>query len=162
MFRGSYEHTIDGKGRLNVPAKFREVLAQLRRDGQAEPISEESDDSVVITNFVQNEIRCLDVYPMNAWQRVEEVLKSKQRIDAEALPFRHFYLGRARECAVDKQGRILIPPELRKWAGLKRDVVFVSDLDRFQIWDKETWEKYLANTESQISQNPAKLANIGI
>jgi MraZ protein len=162
MFRGSYEHTIDGKGRLNVPAKFREVLAQMRRDGPAEPISEESDDSVVITNFVQNEIRCLDVYPMNAWQRVEEVLKSKQRIDAEALPFRHFYLGRARECAVDKQGRILIPPELRKWAGLKRDVVFVSDLDRFQIWDKETWEKYLANTESQISQNPAKLANIGI
>jgi MraZ protein len=162
MFRGSYEHTIDGKGRLNVPSKFREVLAQMRRDGQTEPISEESDDSVVITNFVQNEIRCLDVYPMNAWQRVEEVLKSKQRIDAEALPFRHFYLGRARECAVDKQGRILIPPELRKWAGLKRDVVFVSDLDRFQIWDKETWEKYLANTESQISQNPAKLANIGI
>jgi MraZ protein len=99
---------------------------------------------------------------MNAWQRVEDVLKSKQRIDAETLPFRHFYLGRARECAVDKQGRILIPPELRKWAGLKRDVVFVSDLDRFQIWDKETWEKYLANPESQISQNPAKLANIGI
>ena len=136
MFRGSYEHTIDGKGRLNVPSKFREVLAQMRRDGQTEPISEESDDSVVITNFVQNEIRCLDVYPMNAWQRVEEVLKSKQRIDAEALPFRHFYLGRARECAVNKQGRILIPPELRKWAGLKRDVVFVSDLDRFQIWEK--------------------------
>lgn len=162
MFRGSYEHTIDGKGRLNVPAKFREVLAQMRRDGLSEPTSEESDDSVVITNFVQNEIRCLDVYPMNAWQRVEEVLKSKQRIDVEAIRFRNFYLGRARECVVDKQGRILIPPELRKYASLKRDVVFVSDLDRFQIWDKETWEKYLTSTESEISQNPGKLANIGI
>jgi MraZ protein len=163
MFRGSYEHTIDGKGRLNVPSKFREVLKQMRRENLSEPISEEeNDDSVVITNFVQNEIRCLDVYPMNAWQRVEEVLKSKLRIDAEGLRFRNFYLGRACECAVDKQGRILISPELRKWAGLKREVVFVSDLDRFQIWDKETWEKHLANTESEISKNPDKLASFGI
>jgi MraZ protein len=165
MFRGSYEHTIDGKGRLSIPAKFRDVLSQMRREALGETTQEaqeEIDDCVVITNFVQNETKCLDAYPMEAWKRVEQELLKKQRIDPQAIRFRNFYLGRASECQVDKQGRVLIPPVLRHYAGLKRDVVFVSDLDRFQIWDKETWEKYLANTESEISKNPDKLASFGI
>lgn len=157
MFRGYFEHTIDSKGRISVPAGFRTELANLRAADRQDAADEDAEDSVMVTNFVQNEIRCLDVYPMPAWEQVEEAMLMKERMDPEARQVRNFYLGRACPCPVDKQGRILLPQHLRSWANLKRDVIFVPDLDRFQIWDKETYEKYMTITETEISQSPKKL-----
>jgi MraZ protein len=114
MFRGRFEHTIDPKGRLSVPAKFREVLLG------------KSDDRIVITNFVLEAARCLDVYPLDEWLRFEEEIRKKPRFDRRMVMFQNYYLAGACECSVDKQGRILISPLLRTYANLKRDVVLVS------------------------------------
>ena len=103
MFRGSFEHTLDGKGRLSIPVKFREVLIG------------KSDERIVITNFVVDGTKCLDVYPLDEWSRLEEEIRRKPKFDRKMLMFQNYYLGGASECVVDKQGRILIPPLLRKY-----------------------------------------------
>jgi MraZ protein len=75
--------------------------------------------------------------------------------------FETYYLGRAHECAADGQWRILIPPTLRKHADLKRDVVLVSAVEKFRIWDQETWNKVFANAEEKFTQNPESFGNLG-
>ncbi len=150
MFRGSFEHTLDNKGRLSIPAKFREVLLG------------KGDDRIVITNFVVEQARCLDVYPFDEWVRFEDEVRKKPRFDRRIIAFQNYYLGGASECAVDKQGRILIPPLLREYAGLKRDVVLVSVLDKFRVWDKETWKKVFAEAEEKLMQDPDFLGDLGL
>jgi MraZ protein len=150
MFRGSFEHTVDNKGRLSIPAKFREVLLG------------KGDDRIVITNFVVEQARCLDVYPFDEWLRFEDEVRKKPRFDRRIIAFQNYYLGGASECAVDKQGRILIPPLLREYAGLKRDVVLVSVLDKFRVWDKETWKKVFAEAEEKLMQDPDFLGDLGL
>jgi transcriptional regulator MraZ len=150
MFRGSFEHTLDGKGRLSVPAKFREVLLG------------KGDERIVITNFLVDEARCLDVYPLDEWLRFEDEVRKKPRFDRKMVMFQNYYLGGAYECSVDKQGRILIPPLLRKYADLKRNVVLVSALEKFRIWDEETWKKIFANAEGKLMQDPDFLGDLGL
>jgi MraZ protein len=150
MFRGSFEHTLDNKGRLSIPAKFREVLLG------------KGDDRIVITNFLVEQARCLDVYPFDEWLRFEDEVRKKPRFDRRMIAFQNYYLGGASECAVDKQGRILIPPLLREYAGLKRDVVLVSVLDKFRVWDKETWKKVFAEAEEKLMQDPDFLGDLGL
>jgi MraZ protein len=150
MFRGSFEHTVDNKGRLSIPAKFREVLIG------------KGDDRIVITNFVVEQARCLDVYPLDEWLRFEDEVRKKPRFDRRMVSFQNYYLGGASECAVDKQGRILIPPLLREYAGLRRDVVLVSALDKFRVWDQETWKKVFAEAEEKLMQDPDFLGDLGL
>jgi MraZ protein len=150
MFRGSFEHTVDNKGRLSIPAKFREVLLG------------KGDDRIVITNFVVEQARCLDVYPFDEWVRFEDEVRKKPRFDRRIIAFQNYYLGGASECAVDKQGRILIPPLLREYAGLKRDVVLVSVLDKFRVWDREAWKKVFAEAEEKLMQDPDFLGDLGL
>ena len=150
MFRGSFEHTLDNKGRLSIPAKFREVLLG------------KGDERIVITNFVVEQARCLDVYPFDEWLRFEDEVRKKPRFDRRIIAFQNSYLGGASECAVDKQGRILIPPLLRDYANLKRDVVLVSVLDKFRVWDKETWKKVFAEAEEKLMQDPDFLGDLGL
>ena len=150
MFRGSFEHTLDGKGRLSIPSKFRDVLL-----GKA-------DERIVITNFVVDETRCLDVYPLDEWLRFEEEIRKRPKFDPRMVRFQNYYLGAACECVIDKQGRILIPPSLRKYADLKRDVVLVSALEKFRIWDQEAWKKIFANAEDRLMQDPDFLGDLGL
>ncbi|MGH7828548.1 MAG: division/cell wall cluster transcriptional repressor MraZ, partial [Candidatus Binatia bacterium] len=135
MFRGRFEHTIDSKGRLSVPAKFREVLL-----GKA-------DDRIVMTNFVVDSVRCLDVYPLDEWIRFEEEIKKRPKFDRRMVLFQNYYLAGASECVVDTHGRILIPPTLRQYASLKRDVILVSALDKFRVCDREAWKKVFTEAE---------------
>jgi MraZ protein len=148
MFRGNFEHTLDNKGRLSVPAKFREVLLG------------KGDDRIVITNFQMEGIRCLDVYPLDAWLRLEEDIMQKPKFESKMVKFQNYYLGSACECAVDKQGRILIPPGLRKHADLKRDVALVAALEKFRIFDLEGWRKVFSNAEESITQDPDFLSDL--
>lgn len=150
MFRGAFEHTVDNKGRLSIPAKFREVLIG------------KGDDRIVITNFVVEQARCLDVYPLDEWLRFEDEVRKKPRFDRRMVSFQNYYLGGASECTVDKQGRILIPPLLRDYAGLRRDVVLVSALDKFRVWDRETWKKVFAEAEEKLMQDPDFLGDLGL
>jgi len=149
MFRGSFEHTLDSKGRLSIPAKFREVLLG------------KGDDRIVITNFVVDATRCLDVYPLDEWIRFEEEIGKKPKFDRRMVLFQNYYLGGACECSVDTHGRILIPPLLRGYANLKRDVVLVSALDKFRVWDKEAWKKVFTEAEEKLMQDPDFLGDLG-
>ena len=150
MFRGSFEHTIDGKGRLSIPAKFRDVLVG------------KGDERIIVTNFVVDGMRCLDVYPMDEWLRLEEEIRKKPKFERRMVMFQNYYLGGACECSLDKQGRILIPPPLRKYADLKKDIVLVSALEKFRVWDQEVWKKIFADAEEKLMQDPDFLGDLGL
>ena len=150
MFRGSFEHTIDNKGRLSIPSKFRDVLVG------------KGDERIVMTNFVIDGKRCLDVYPVDAWLRFEEEIRKKPKFDPRMVRFQNYYLGSACECSPDDHGRILIPPTLRKYADLKRDVVLVSALEKFRVWDRQAWKQIFVEAEDKLMQDPDFLGDLGL
>ena len=121
MFMSEYNHTLDTKGRLIIPAKFREVLGE----------------EFVISKGMDG---CLFVYANDDWNAFEQKLTSLPLINKEARQFARFFLAGAATVEVDKQGRILIPAVLREFAGLDKDVVLVGVASRIEIWSKEKWE----------------------
>jgi MraZ protein len=120
MFMGEYNHSIDAKGRVIVPAKFRDNLGE----------------EFVITQGLDG---CLFIFPNEEWQKFEEKLKTLPMANKEARKFMRFFLAGAANVEFDKQGRILIPPVLREFAGLSKDVVMVGVGSRAEIWDKDRW-----------------------
>ena len=122
MFIGEYNHTIDSKGRLIVPSKFREELG----------------DEFVVTKGLDG---CLFVYPMEEWTVFTNKLKELPLTKKDARAFSRFFLAGAASCEVDRQGRILIPAVLREFAGLEKEAVLVGVSSRIEIWSKENWEK---------------------
>lgn len=121
MFMGEYNHTIDTKGRLIVPSKFREALG----------------DEFVVTKGLDG---CLFVYDNQEWSAFEEKLKALPLMNKESRKFVRFFLAGAANVEVDKQGRILIPSVLREFAQLDKDVVLVGVGSRIEIWSKTKWE----------------------
>lgn len=129
MFRGRFEHSIDGKGRLSVPAKFREVLQQ-KFDG---------DKNLVV---VPNE-RCLEVHPVARWEEIEAQVRTGSMFDEGLRELSRLYMSRARELEIDSAGRVLLPPDSRQQAGLDRDVTLVGGgLMLFEVWDRRRFEDY--------------------
>ena len=121
MFMGEYNHTIDAKGRLIIPSKFREALG----------------DTFVVTKGLDG---CLFVYDYTEWTAFEEKLKSLPITNKDARKFTRFFLAGAAEVEVDKQGRILVPNVLREFAELNKDVVLIGVASRIEIWSKERFE----------------------
>ncbi|MGD0949431.1 MAG: division/cell wall cluster transcriptional repressor MraZ [Candidatus Binatia bacterium] len=150
MFRGKFEHTIDEKGRVAIPARFRESLLA------------NNDDRLIITNFVVSSVRCLDVYPYTVWQQLEERLRAQPQFTQRMTRFQNYYFTAAHECTLDKQGRVLLPPTLREYAGLKKDVMFTSALWKFRLWDREQWNRVFGEAEQYIIDNPEDLDDLGI
>ena len=139
IFRGRYEYTIDPKGRVNIPSRFREQL------------SDTGLESVVITNYSG----CLYAYPTVEWERIEEKLAVKvSSVNQKKNAFVRFFVGGAVEVSPDKQGRILIPPSLRSYAGLDRDVVIIGMPNRFEIWDRERWDVEVSRFEKEGFEDP--------
>ena len=120
MFMGEYNHTIDAKGRLIIPSKFREALG----------------NEFVLTKGLDG---CLFVFPMKEWEAFEEKLRSLPLIDKNARKFSRFFLAGASTCELDKQGRILVPGTLREFAQMDKEVVLTGMLDRIEVWSKEQW-----------------------
>jgi MraZ protein len=149
VFNGRFDHAIDDKGRVNIPVRFRE---ELERDGH---------DRLYITNSVFEGQRCLEVYPPNEWTRLQEQIRQKARFDNQVRSFELFYIGGAHEVLVDKQGRILVPPKLREFAALDRDVTFSALTDHFQLWDKAVLEQVLKATEQRFS-DPEFFQKLGL
>jgi MraZ protein len=148
VFRGSFEHTLDEKGRVSIPSKFREILLGMQ------------DDRLIVTKFILNSFRCLDAYPYAEWERFEQEMSKKPRFEPDFLKIETFYLSNAHECTVDKQGRILLPPLLREYAGIKKDIMFTAALEKFRIWDKETWQSFDAESEKALAQDPRLFSNL--
>ena len=148
VFRGSFEHTIDEKGRVSIPSKFREILVG------------RNDSRLIVTKFILSSFRCLDVYPYAEWENFEQDLRKKPRFDPNFLKIETFYLSNAQECVVDKQGRILIPPLLRDYAGLEKDIMFAAALEKFRIWNSVTWQKFNEESEKDLAQDPRLFSNL--
>ena len=142
MFIGEYQHTIDPKGRVIMPAKFREDLG----------------DKFIITKGLDN---CLFVFPQEEWQSFEKKLRSLPLTSRDARAFTRFFFSGAIECELDKQGRVLIPANLREYAELEKDLVIVGVSSRVEIWSKEKWNAY--NEENLDHEDIAeKMAELGI
>jgi MraZ protein len=146
MFRGRFEHIVDSKGRVSIPAKFRELLA------------EKYDDRVILTNFD----RCLVAYPYEEWRVLEERVSSLSMVKKEVKAFQRFFISGATECPIDKLGRILVPPTLRDYAQLGRNVVFAGMLRKFEIWSKEHWLEEIKRSEVDFEGMGEALADLGI
>lgn len=120
MFMGEYNHTVDTKGRLIIPSRFRDELG----------------DEFVVTKGLDG---CLFVFPQNEWQTFEEKLKALPLTNKSARQFARFFVAGATPCELDKQGRVLLPGTLREFAGLDKDVVLTGMLNRIEVWSKEKW-----------------------
>ena len=129
MFKGTYRHRIDPKGRLPVPAVFRRAL--------------DRDPAVVVTLLDQ----CLAVYPPAEWARLETQLHALPAFSKPVKALTRLLLSRASDCEIDAQGRILLPPALREASGLGRDAIVVGVLNRFEIWSPESWESFVRESE---------------
>lgn len=146
MFRGQHRHTIDEKGRLSIPAKFREAL-EIVFEG---PI------------FVTVLDGCLVAYPADEWRALEAKLNSMPQFDEVIQRFRRVFYSSAQECPVDKAGRILLPPILRERAGLGRDVVLAGMGRKFEIWDAERHETMMNSDLADLKVILKGVGDIGI
>ena len=149
-FRGNFTHTLDPKGRINLPAEFRRVL------------SDNGDTGVVITNYISDGARCLEGFGLKAWQDFEARVRTKSRFNARLQRLENFYLSRAAECPIDSAGRILIPAHLRSYASIEREVTFTSSINGFRIWDKRVWDLTFAAAEQALLADPELFAEIDV
>lgn len=138
MFSGRFDHATDEKGRVSIPARFREVL---ERDGH---------ESLFITNWIHQKERCLVLYPPGEWTKLCGKIGQQGSLAPAAQTFQMFVIGGAHEVQVDRQGRILIPPKLREYARLDRDVTFNALINHFQLWDKAALQRILEAAEQQM------------
>ena len=122
MFMGEYNHIIDAKGRLIIPARFRELLGE----------------EFILTKGLDG---CLSIYPMDAWEAFETKLRALPLTNKNARTFTRFFVAGATNCELDRQGRILVPQTLREFAGLEKEVVLTGNLDRIEILSKEKWSE---------------------
>lgn len=142
MFIGEYEHSVDVKGRVIMPAKLRDDIGE----------------KFILTKGLDG---CLFAYSNTEWENFEEKLKTLPLTNRNAREFVRFFLSGAIECEIDKQGRFLIPSNLRDYAKLEKEIVILGVGTRIEIWDKETWQKDADNISAdEIAENMDKLLGI--
>ncbi len=146
MFRGRYIHTIDDKGRVSIPSKFREILSTCY------------DERLIITNFDG----CLWGYPYSEWQEIEDRVAALPQFKPEVKALQRVFISAATECPIDKQGRIIVPPTLREYAGINKELVFVGMTKRIEIWASDRWTRVFEESQQNISQMDEKLADLGL
>ena len=140
-FKGEYNHTVDAKGRLIVPAKFREALGE----------------TFVVTKGLDG---CLYVYSDKEWENIENKFRELPLTAQDARKFTRFFFAGAADCELDKQGRILLPSVLRDYAGIEKEVVLAGVLNRVEIWSKERW---IDNSEyNDVNQLAEHMAELGL
>lgn len=147
MFFGQYRHTLDPKGRLSIPGKFREAL----NNGSQEIL-------IVTRDFDQ----CLVAYPEAEWYRKTEKAKALPMTDQHVKNFYRSFIASAMECSLDKHGRILIPPALREYSKLSKDVILLGMDYKIEIWDLKRWKEKEAQIMQSADQISAALANLGL
>lgn len=143
MFIGEYSHSIDVKGRLAIPTKFRHLFT----------------DGAVVTRGLDS---CLFIYPEKEWQILASKLSTLPLAQANTRAFARLMLAGAMEVAMDKQGRFMIPEYLRSYASLKKRVVVTGLFNRLEIWDSAIWEAYRQGTEQNSGAIAEALNNLGV
>lgn len=133
MFMGEHHHNIDSKGRLIVPAKFRDSLGE----------------NFVITRGLD---QCLFGYPLKEWEEIEQKLKALPLTKKDARAFTRFFFSGATESEIDKQGRINIPTPLLQYAKLEKECVILGVSNRIEIWSKQIWEDYFNESEESFAE----------
>jgi MraZ protein len=140
MLLGEYEHTIDDKNRLTLPARFRQAF----------------DDGVVLARGIE---RCLSAYPRDQWAAtVESRLQELDPLSREGRVMQRFFFSGAAEAELDKQGRVMIPSSLAEHAGLGKEVVVAGIRDHLEIWDRTTWREHLHEIEGSAEDVAERLA----
>lgn len=143
MLLGEYRHSIDQKGRIAVPAKFRDKLSA----------------GAIITRGLDN---CLFVFAQKEWQELVSKLMALPLSQANSRAFVRLMLSGATDVELDKQGRILVPEYLKKFADLKKQTVVAGLYSRVEIWDADAWEKYKSKTEGASEEIAEQLGQLGI
>lgn len=143
MFFGRFGHAVDGKGRLTIPAKYRNVLAT----------------GVVITRGLDC---CLYVYPREEWERLSEKIKQFSLMQKDARSFVRFLFAEAADCVPDKQGRVLIPTYLREYAHLGDGAIVAGSYSRLEIWNPDTYEQENSRLQQDADALAEKLSDLGI
>jgi MraZ protein len=136
VFTGSYFHTMDNKGRVSIPARYREILKD-RKDRQ-----------IILTNFGGY----LLAFPQTEWSKIEAKFAEQPLFRKDLRNFQRFLISGVEECVLDRQGRILVPPNLRDYARLSREVCLVGAIRCFEIWDRSTFEVHRKQLEESIDE----------
>ena len=143
MFIGEYSHNLDDKGRLAIPVKFRD---QLRR-------------GAVVTRGLDN---CLFLYTRTEWGKLAEKLAALPISQSNSRAFARLMLAGAMDIDVDKQGRVILPEYLRKFASLKKELVLAGLYNRIEIWDASNWETYKGQTEAESGNIAERMGELGV
>ncbi len=143
MFTGEYQHTLDGKGRVIIPSKLRDGLG----------------DRFVITRGLD---QCLFVYPNSEWVRLEQKLKQLPFTKSDSRAFTRLFFSGAMEVEADKQGRILIPNNLREYAGIEKEVMFIGVSNRVEVWSEDSWKGYFDQANENYEELAEKLVDFDL
>lgn len=143
MFIGEYEHSVDAKGRVIMPAKLREDIGE----------------KFIVTKGLDG---CLFAYSQTEWNNFEEKLKTLPLTNKNARDFVRFFLSGAVECEIDKQGRFLIPNNLRTYAMLEKEINIIGVGTRIEIWNREEWKKYSSNENISADEIAENMTMLGI
>jgi MraZ protein len=138
MFRGEFQHTLDDKGRVIIPARLREGLGE----------------NSIVTRGLD---RCLFLYPLAEWTRLEQRLKKLPFTKSDARAFNRMFFSGAAEVEADRQGRILIPQNLRDYAGIEKDVMIIGVSNRVEVWSEPGWKQYTSTANLNFEQAAEKL-----
>ena len=136
---GNFAHTIDGKGRVSVPASFRDQLID--------------DHRLVLTPFTVMGERCVEVYPYAEWQKLLAKFEAMPKFNAKSIRFQLGYIGRSHRSEIDSAGRILLPAQLRQHAELKRDVVVMGQSHMFRLMDEERYRKAMGELDAEAAED---------
>jgi transcriptional regulator MraZ len=147
MFRGRYDHTIDAKGRTSVPARYRDVLAAA------------GERRIVVTSALDP---CLIAYAPAEWEAFEERLGRLPQFDPAVEKLKRIYVSGAVECEIDDVGRILVPPTLREYARLRKEVRWAGLGRNAELWDIHEWEKHSETTDDERRGIKMRLAGLGL
>ncbi|MDD4931276.1 MAG: division/cell wall cluster transcriptional repressor MraZ [Candidatus Colwellbacteria bacterium] len=143
MFIGEYRHNMDVKGRVAIPAKFRNKLS----------------GGAIVTRGID---RCLFAFSPEDWDKLAEKLVALPMTQADSRAFTRLMLAGAVECEIDSQGRVLIPEYLRKYAGLGKEIVVTGLYNRIEMWDSSVWDSYRSRTESESENISERMGQLGI
>jgi len=151
MLRGCHEHTMDPKGRVALPIRFREEL-----------MKQYDDDRIVLTLHLSDP--CLVMYPLAEWKAFEAKLAQLPQFDPTLALVRRLYGGRAHDCTLDKQGRLLVPPDLRRDGGIEREAVWSGQTRFAELWGKDAYEAHVSKLRAAAPPVDvlAKLAELGL
>jgi len=148
MFRGTSFHTIDSKGRVIIPSRFRDII----KNG--------SGNGLMISRMDKG----LVAYTLDEWSKIESKVTGLEEKSESMRRFRRVFLGGAFECPCDKQDRILIPPTLRQYGALEKEIVLVGVLDHFEIWSRKNWDKENIEMDKDMKKEEVRneIAKLGL